>query len=339
MAKAKKQKSGNWRALVYSHTDEDGKRHYESFTAPTKAEAEMRAAEYAADRKRRVRHDLTVGEAIDQYIEVKEGVLSPSTIAGYVKMRRNSFKDIEDRKVRSLVSADVQRYVSALASDHSSKTVENAYSLLHAALEMHAPDMSFKATLPPKRKRRPTSPSDDDVRRLFDAARGRLRTSIGFGMMGLREGEIAALEYSDLEGDVIHVHRDVVRNRDGEWVLKELPKTSDSDRFVKLPPFLLELIGEGEGRIVPVMPATISKQFIDLKKKLGMEMRFHDLRHYFASTAAVLNVPDIYVADMGGWQRGGSVMKQIYQNNITSMSDYYAGKMTDHMEKVVKNAT
>ena len=50
MAKAKKLKSGNWRVLVYEYTDEQKKRHYKSFTAPTKKEAEYMAADYALNR-------------------------------------------------------------------------------------------------------------------------------------------------------------------------------------------------------------------------------------------------------------------------------------------------
>ena len=91
MAKAKKLPSGSWRCRAYSHKDADGKQHYESFTAPTKAEAEMMAAEYSAGKKRRVRADLTVHEAIDGYIRAKEPVLSPSTIRGYDRMMKIDF--------------------------------------------------------------------------------------------------------------------------------------------------------------------------------------------------------------------------------------------------------
>lgn len=339
MAKAKKLPSGSWRAQVYSYTDKDGKKHRESFTAATKAEAEMMAAEYAAGKSRKLKNNLTVKEAISGYIEVKEGVLSPSTIAGYAKMLRNNYKGIEDKRINSLRSEDMQRFVSDLASDHSSKTVSNAYNLLTAAIGMYAPDLTFKVTMPPRRKRRPASPDNDAVKSLFDAAHHKLKIAIGFGMVGLREGEIAALEYSDLEGDLIHVWRDVVRDRTGKWVVKEMPKTEDGDRYVRLPGFLLELIGEGEGRIDPVRPSTISKQFAELRDKLELNgIRFHDLRHYFASSAAVLGIPDIYTADMGGWQRGGSVMKSVYQNNITSMSEYYSRKIADHMDGVISGS-
>ena len=89
MAKAKKLKSGSWNVMVFSHI-EDGRRRYASFTAPTKNEALLMAAEFKAGKKRRVQCDLTVGEALDGYIRAKEGVLSPSTIRGYEKMRRNN---------------------------------------------------------------------------------------------------------------------------------------------------------------------------------------------------------------------------------------------------------
>ena len=79
MAKAKKLPSGNWRVLVYAGK-ENGKNKYKSFTAPTKKEAEFQAAQYAMERKERENGAMTVQEAIDRYIDAKEGVLSPSTV-------------------------------------------------------------------------------------------------------------------------------------------------------------------------------------------------------------------------------------------------------------------
>lgn len=39
MPKAVKQPSGNWKVRVHEYTDEAGKKHYRSLTAPTKKEA------------------------------------------------------------------------------------------------------------------------------------------------------------------------------------------------------------------------------------------------------------------------------------------------------------
>ena len=48
MARKKKNElpSGNIRIQVYDYTDEDGKKHYKSFTAPTKAQAQALATEW-----------------------------------------------------------------------------------------------------------------------------------------------------------------------------------------------------------------------------------------------------------------------------------------------------
>ena len=52
--KAKKLRSGSWNVLVFSHM-EGNKRKYASFTAPTKDEALLMAAEFKAGKKRSVR--------------------------------------------------------------------------------------------------------------------------------------------------------------------------------------------------------------------------------------------------------------------------------------------
>jgi hypothetical protein len=62
------------------------------------------------------------------------------------------------------------------------------------------------------------------------------------------------------------------------------------------------------------------------------------MRHFFASTAAILQIPDIYTADMGGWRHDSKIMKETYQNRITSMADYYADKVNDHLSKIVTDS-
>ena len=64
MSKATKLPSGSWRVRVYSHTDTTGKKHYESFTASTKAEAELLASQFANDRDMRRSNDITVKDAV-----------------------------------------------------------------------------------------------------------------------------------------------------------------------------------------------------------------------------------------------------------------------------------
>ena len=332
MAKAKKLPSGSWRCRVYSYTDEDGKKHWESFSAPTKAEAEMMAAEYAANKKRRVRHDLTVAEAIEGYITSREAVSSPSTIRGYRQMQRTRYGTIGRLKIHSLTSEDMQLFVSELVqAGLSPKTVRNVYGLLTASVALYDERATFRVKLPAKQKKRPVSPSDDAVAALYEAASDKMKICIALGCRSVRRGEISALKYEDIHNGVAHIHADMVKNSKGKWIYKEIPKTEGSDRYIKVPDF-----GKGKGFIIKWTPDSITKRFIYLRNKLGLTIRFHDLRHYFASTAAVLQIPDIYTADMGGWQRDGSTMKAVYQNNIKSMSDYYAKKIDDHITDVLK---
>lgn len=335
MATAKKLPSGSWRVQVYSHS-KDGKKIRESFTAPTKAEAEMRAAEYANRKRRRARHDMTVAEAIEGYINAKEAVLSPSTIRGYARMQKTDYALIEGKRINSLTSEDMQLFVSDLTRRKSPKSVRNAYGLLTASITLYSPDMKFSVTLPAKSKKRPVSPTDNEVRALYDAAYPQLRLCISFAMCGIRRGEMCAFCHEDLSDGVIHIDKDMVKDRHGKWIVKPRPKTDDSDRYVVLPPFVLEQIKPGTGRILNINPNTITKQFIKYRNKLGLSLTFHDIRHYFASTASILGIPDIYTADMGGWDRNSSVMKTVYQNNIKSMSDLYAQKMNEHLDKVIE---
>lgn len=79
-------KSGNWHTQVFVGLDENGKKIRESFTAPTKWEAEKMAAEYIVNgMKRKAR--FTVADAIDGYISAKKNVLAPSTLRGYGILR------------------------------------------------------------------------------------------------------------------------------------------------------------------------------------------------------------------------------------------------------------
>ena len=74
--------SGSYRVQVYSHADADGKKHYKSFTAPSKKLAQAAANDWLAKRDAGIEtpDDLTVCEAITRYVNVKKGVLSPSTL-------------------------------------------------------------------------------------------------------------------------------------------------------------------------------------------------------------------------------------------------------------------
>ena len=341
MATARKTSSGMWRCRAYSHTDAQGKQHYKSFTAPTKAEAESAASQFSGKADRTVRVDLTVGEVLEGYINAKSGVLSPSTVRGYRQMQRNYFKEISHKKIRRLTTAEVQSFVSELSKDHSQKTVMNIYGFLTASVALYAPEISWRIKLPPKQKKRSQAATDVQIVALFEAASPELKKCIALAAFtSMRRGEICALKYGDIQGESIHVHADMVHDENGEWILKAYPKTADSDRFVPVPSQVISLLGDGDPNelIIKWIPDTITKRFIDLRNELNLgEIRFHDLRKYYASIAASL-IPDIYAESFGGWRHGSRVMKEVYQQKIDPLEKQYADTMRDHFSGLISKS-
>ena len=336
MPTAKKLPSGAFNVRVYSYTDRHGKKIYESFTASTKKEAELKAAEWSNKKTARVLSDLTVSDALKGYIDAKRGVLSPSTIRGYDRMYRNNYEPILSKRIKKITTEELQIFVSDLAGSMSPKTVSNVYGLLSSALNFYMPDAIYRVSLPRKMKKKDTSPSGEDVQRLFKAASPELKKCIALSAYAsCRRGEIAALTFSDLQGDVLSISKDIIQGDDNKWILKPIPKSDASIRKTPLPDKVIELLGTGEPdeRIVKYAnPGSITECFTKLRNRLGINIRFHDLRHFYASIGAVLGIPDNYLSDFGGWRRGSSVMKEVYQNNIIQMSELYAHKMKKYFD-------
>lgn len=338
MAKAKKLPSGKWRAQVYSHTDSTGKKIRMSFTASTKAEAEMMAAKFKADTDRRRDDDLTIKEAVNNYLEANENVLSSSTIYNYKKDAK-SFQPIEHLKIRKLTSNDLQRFISSLVDQGlSPKTIKNRYGLLRTVIAYCHVDKKFVIHLPSQPRKPKYAPEDEQIKRLYDEANRNMKVAIMLAAFhSLRRGEVCGLKYGDLKGNTLYVHSDVVKSADGkEWVHKETPKTDVSNRTIYLTDKELEIIGTGnkDDYIVPLTPGSVGTEFYYLKKKVGIDIRFHDLRGYFSSVAAAV-MPDIYLSHLGGWREGSQVLKQSYQKPIKSLNEHYAQKLNDRFESVI----
>lgn len=339
MAKAKKLPSGSWRVRVYSHTDAQGKKHYESFTAPTKQQAEMLGAKFAADCDRHRSKDLTIIEAVRGYIAANDGILSPSTINGYTKDARKiaSIPAIANTRIRKITTQDAQGFIAALSAQGlSPKTVKNTWGLIRSSLTFYGCDKQFRIHLPSITKKARTAPEKSQIEILYRDASPTLQKCILLGCLSLRRGEISALRYRDLTGSTLYVHSDMVWGADKKWHYKEMPKTDASYRTVYLPPVLVDMLGTGapDEYIIDIKPNAIGNAFWRLKNKHKMDIRFHDLRHYFATIAQVLQIPDSFTASLGGWRNGSKVLKEVYQNNIVSINEAYAKKISAHIESM-----
>ena len=338
MATPKKLPSGSWRIQVYDYTDVYGKKHYKSFTAPTRNQVKFMAAEWEAGKAADDPDNINVFTAIGRYLGVKKGVLSPSTLRGYTGIQRNYFSGpLGQKRLKDLTNTAVQVWIGDLSSKVSPKTVRNAYGLLSATLEMFYPDFRLKVTLPAKQRPELYCPSDEDVKRLLTHVKGKeLEIAILLAAFGpLRRGEICALTDKDIHGNTIEVSKSMVLSPDGIWIVKQ-PKTYGSYRSVEFPPFVIEKLAGIEGRIVKATPAQITNRFCRAVIYSGLpHFRFHDLRHYSASIMHAIGVPDQYILQRGGWA-SDNVMKTVYRNTIDLETVRQTKKINQHFETLSK---
>lgn len=293
---AKKLPSGSYRVQVMV----DGKRV--SITDPDPKVAEARAAAVKAKMQEAAKapRSLSVGEAIDRYIESKDAVLSPSTVAGYKRIRENALQGIMGVKLPDLTQEKVQREINKMAKEKSPKTVRNAHGLLTAALAEYKPEMVLRTTLPQKRRYEAATPSGDDIQAIMKAVKG-TENEIPILLavwLGLRMSEVLGLKWEDIDGSTLHVRRAKVD--EGE----KATKTYSSQRDLPIPPYIKTLLDnapKNSDHIVPLSRRALYCRFQTICKKANVQhYRFHDLRHINASVMLALGVPDKYAMERMG---------------------------------------
>ena len=354
MANARKLDSGSWRALVYSHTESvlqaDGTikkvRRYESFTADTEAEANLMAAQFKVERNRKSRPaNLTVMEAMQQYVASKNKILSPSTLRGYESIIRNSLPDIIDLPLKELTYPIIQNAFNVEAFRKSPKTVRNIHGLFSAALNTYLPSFKLVTTMPQRKKPKIHVPTEEEIKILINSLAGtNLEIPVLLAAFGsMRRSEICALEDTDIKGDIIDINKALVKksnNHKIEWVLKQ-PKTFTSYRQVEMPHFVIEKLSGIKGRIVTITPDYLSEKFRQKLAKMNIEkFRFHDLRHYQASILHALGIPDKYIMERGGWKTDAT-LKNVYQHTIADKSKQFTDRANEHFSSIyaTRNAT
>lgn len=339
MAKKPKCKlpSGSYRVQKYDYTDALGKKHYKSFTASTKKEAQLMADLWVAGKIQEEPENLTVYKSVKNYLDAKENVLSPSTMKNYHGLMRTHFTgELGAVRLKDLTNQHIQLWVNALCKKGlSPKTVRNAYGLLSASLEMFHPDFRLKVTLPARKKTELYTPSDEDIRKLLNHIQGtELEIAVYLAAFGpMRRGEICALESTDIHGSQITVSKSMVIGPDQLWHIKQ-PKTYSSYRTIDFPDFVIHRLAGINGRIVKCSPNAITSRFTRAVEAAELpHFRFHDLRHYSASIMHAIGVPDQYIMQRGGWA-SDNIMKSVYRNVIDLESARQSRKIRQHFESI-----
>lgn len=337
MATAKQLPSGSWRVRVY---DNETKK-YLSFTSslPGKAgkkEAEFLAAEWQTGKKAKLTDTTkTVYEVVAEYIASKETVLSPSTIRGYYIIYRNALTLIGDKRIKALTEKDLQFWIAHNAQKYNAKTVKNQFGLVTAALHQERVQLDFDTISLPKIVRKEKNiPTEKEIGIILHMIEGTcVEIPITIAVtLGLRQSEIAALKWSDYNGETLSIHAAVVPDKNNKLVFKNTTKSAASTRTLEVGQLLKERLDRAERTsefISPMFPSSVLRTFNRLCKENNLpKFTMHEQRHGNASMMLAMGVPDKYAMERLG-QSSTNMIKDVYQH-------LYASKKKEVSESVDK---
>lgn len=239
----------------------------------------------------------------------------------------------------------------------STTTVHSVHLMLHAALDRAVKERLIPrnpcedCVVPKPRKLDMKVLSPEQMGAYLEAAQRRELLPMFYLELvsGLRKGELVALRWYDLDiqSRTISVCRQYVRNPDGSLELTR-PKTENSVRLVSIPQVAVDLLIQEHDRHPDnpyLFPSPLTGEMyhpdsvVNLHKKIlkdaGLEhLRFHDLRHTFATTALQNGVDVKTVSSMLGHFDAGFTLRT-YTHATRQKQDEAAQAMGNFMEQVM----
>lgn len=303
--------------------------------------AEYKAGKRVAKQKKEEKEKLpTLSDAIDSYIEKRDGILSPSTICGYRVIQHCRLKSVMGKRISDVSDGEWATTLNEEAKIFSAKTVKNTWGLIQVVLREEA------GREPPKVKMPQVVPYDkkflepDQIPAFVRAVKGsKVEIPALLALSSLRKSEILALRWEnvDLERRMIKVRGAAVMNENSKLVQKKENKNRTSNRNV--PIMIDELyealsaVQEKSGFVVTCHPNTIYRQVNHICEKNGLpQVGVHGLRHSFASLAYHLGVPERITMEIGGWA-DNQTMHKIYIHIARQDVSRYADKFKDYFSR------
>lgn len=271
---------------------------------------------------------MPLGQWLDRWLEEYAAPsVRPSTIEGYRGyVERNIKPYLGDKQVGKITREDVQKLYRELQKSGrkelhpeygyqlSGATIRRIHGVFHQAMDaavrenLIARNPTEGITLPKKKTAPKQILNDDQLERFMEVIR---EDSVWHDFFytelttGLRQGEICGLMWSDFDEahGTLAIRRTLHAQKGGRLVAGET-KTGTGKRTITLPPSTAGLLAQRKKRSYsqwifqnplrpeqPVSPSTAYNHLKTLLKRAGLpSIRFHDLRHTFATHALASGV-------------------------------------------------
>ena len=266
---------------------------------------------------------MTLGEWLDKWLdEYMIFTIRESTLDSYRAMVKNQVKPfIGSKQISSLTTADMQKFYNKIKKEGrvrehpihgktlADSMVRGVHMMLHEALDtavkerLIAKNPTNGTTVPKCNYPEKQILGDSQLETFLKAIKGHEYWCDFFYvevMTGLRRGEICGLKWSDIdfEENKLQVKRSVSVKKGGGVSIGET-KTETGVRSILMPPSVAEVLQNRKQRAItewvfpnfihpeqPISPATAYRKLKIILKHAGLPLiRFHDLRHTFATHA------------------------------------------------------
>ena len=316
---------GRWEGRVVVGYDENGQPKTKSVLAKTKKECleklEVLKAQVGKPKKDKLSPEMPFADWLEYwYTTCVKDRLRPNTQAGYEsRMRLHIIPELGAIPLNKLTQNDLQqfytqlkqggrkRYTDFYGQGLSDRMVRSCHACCRTALEKAVEEKLIRVNpavgckLPPKKAKEMQVLSHEEMRRFLIQAKeeGYYEPFLLELSTGLRRGELLALQWDDLnfETGELRIDKQVARTRQGLTVME--PKTKATVRTIVLPRPVVEVLREHrqvtDSRWMfpspvkedsPLDPSSCRSRMQLILEHAGCKkVRFHDLRHTFATMA------------------------------------------------------